>query len=86
MWIGTSASRPRIRFERSGQLRPSCVHLDAVNTQIPPVLTDDFGMPVRPSDQLLSIQETAEYLAVSVSTVRRWLRRDELEHIRVGRT
>ena len=36
-------------------------------------------------DQMLTVGEAADYLSVSVSTVRRWLRRGELEHVRLGR-
>ena len=36
-------------------------------------------------DQMLTVVEAADYLSVSVSTVRRWLRRGELEHVKLGR-
>ncbi len=37
-------------------------------------------------DQLLTVAEAADYLSMSQSTVRRYLLRREIEHIRVGRT
>ncbi len=37
-------------------------------------------------DQLLTVAEAADYLSMSESTVRRYLRRREIEQIRVGRT
>ncbi len=36
-------------------------------------------------EQLLTVADAAAYLSVSVSTVRRWVRRDEIEHVRLGR-
>ncbi len=38
------------------------------------------------ASQLLSIGDVADVLGVSVSTVRRWLARDELERCRQGRS
>jgi len=37
-------------------------------------------------DELLTVSEAAEYLNVSISTMRRWLRRRSIEHIQEGRT
>ena len=37
-------------------------------------------------DQLLTVAEAADYLSMSESTVRRYLRRRQIEHIRVRRT
>jgi excisionase family DNA binding protein len=43
-------------------------------------------MASRNQDELLTVSEAAEYLNVSVSTMRRWLRARSIEHIQVGRT
>ncbi len=43
-------------------------------------------MASRNQDELLTVSEAAEYLNVSVSTMRRWLRRRSIEHIQVGRS
>lgn len=43
-------------------------------------------MASRNHDELLTVSEAAEYLNVSISTMRRWLRRQSIEHIQVGRT
>jgi len=36
-------------------------------------------------DRLLTVADAADFLSVSVSTLRRWLRRNEIEHVRLGR-
>jgi excisionase family DNA binding protein len=47
-------------------------------------VSDFLGMAPVLDDQLLSVAEAADYLSMSESTVRRYLRRLEIEHIRVG--
>jgi excisionase family DNA binding protein len=38
------------------------------------------------ADRLLTVAEAAEFLAVSQSTLRRWLRGRQIEHVRLGRS
>ncbi len=71
----------------TSRLRHICVTIrDATWLKRSPRSSDGPGMAPVLDDQLLSVAEAADYLSMSQSTVRRYLRRREIEHIRVGRT
>ena len=71
----------------TSRLRHICVTVrDATWLKYLPGVSDFLGMAPVLDDQLLSVAEAADYLSMSESTVRRYLRRQEIEHIRVGRT
>ena len=37
-------------------------------------------------DNLVSIQEIAEYFSVSVKTIRNWVKDDKIPYVKIGRT
>ncbi len=71
----------------TSRLRHICVTVrDATWLKYLIGVSDFLGMAPVLDDQLLTVAEAADYLSMSESTVRRYLRRREIEHIRVGRT